>query len=391
MKNDYYSRALRFIVLLGFVSLFGDITYEGARSIIGPYLALLGASAAVVGLVGGIGEFLGYAVRLASGYIADRTKAYWPLTILGYGLLCAIPLMVIADYWQLAALFIIIERIGKGVRAPARDVILSHATKQVGRGFGFGIHEALDQIGAIIGPIIFSAVVFYRGSYRDGFLILWIPVFFCLAVLLIARIKVPSPVDMEADDIGAKETDQTSRRLPPIFWYYSLFTFLSVAGLINFQIISYHFKVQTVILDSRIPLFYAVAMGVDAVIGLVVGRIYDRIGLITLVSIPLLTFSIPLLTLSSGPYLALMGMVLWGATMGIHETIMRAAVADLTEIVQRGRAYGIFNTVYGGAWFLGSAVMGFLYDYSIAFLVLFVVVMEAISIRIFFILRRTLG
>ena len=167
--------ALQFIFLLGIVSLFGDITYEGARSVAGPYLPSLGASALAVGLVGGIGEFLGYALRLVSGFIADRTKAYWPLTIIGYGLLCAIPLMAITNNWALAALFLILERAGKGIRAPARDAILSHATKQVGRGLGFGIHEAIDQIGAVIGPLIFSAVAFSRGGYREGFMILSIP------------------------------------------------------------------------------------------------------------------------------------------------------------------------------------------------------------------------
>ena len=187
-----------FIILLGIVSLFGDVTYEGARSVAGPYLATLGASASVVGLVAGIGEFVGYALRLASGHLADRTKAYWLLTFVGYGLLVSVPLLAFAGYWQLAALLIILERMGKAIRSPARDTMLSYATKEVGRGWGFAVHEALDQIGAIIGPVVFSLVFLFHGGYREGFTLLWIPALLTLVVLAIARIKVPSPEKLEA-------------------------------------------------------------------------------------------------------------------------------------------------------------------------------------------------
>jgi len=274
--------AFQFIILMGIVSLFGDVTYEGARSITGPYLALLGAGAGIVGLVAGIGEFLGYALRLASGYLSDRTRAYWPITIIGYGLLVSIPLLAFADLWQVAAILIISERIGKGIRAPARDAILSHATKQVGRGLGFGIHEALDQIGAIIGPLIFSAVFLLKGLL-------------CVAVLVVARKSVPSPVKLEVSDCTLGKNIKGKGGLPRVFWLYGLFIFLSVAGFANFQIISYHFKVQGVVSDSNIPAFYAIAMGVDAFIALLIGKTYDKIGLISLIIIPVLTFPIPFL------------------------------------------------------------------------------------------------
>lgn len=379
--------AFQFIILMGIVSLFGDVTYEGARSITGPYLALLGAGAGIVGLVAGIGEFLGYALRLASGYLSDRTRAYWPITIIGYGLLVSIPLLAFADLWQVAAILIILERIGKGIRAPARDAILSHATKQVGRGLGFGIHEALDQIGAIIGPLIFSAVFLLKGGYRQGFIILWIPALLCVAVLLVARKSVPSPVELEVSDCTLGENIKDKGGLPRVFWLYGLFIFLSVAGFANFQIISYHFKVQGVVSDSHIPIFYAIAMGVDAFIALLIGKTYDKIGLISLIIIPVLTFPIPFLAFSYSYSLALISMMFWGAVMGIHETIMRAAIADLIQIERRGFAYGVFNTIYGGAWFLGSTLTGVLYDFSISYLIIFVVLMEIISIPAFMMAR----
>lgn len=373
--------AFQFIILLGIVSLFGDITYEGARSITGPYLAVLGASAGIVGLVAGLGEFIGYALRLSSGYFLDRTKAYWPITFIGYGLLLSIPLLAFAGYWQLAALLIIFERMGKAIRSPARDAILSHATKQVGRGWGFGIHEALDQVGAIIGPLIFSIVFLLNGSYREGFTILWIPALLTLAILAVARIKVPSPEKLET---GGRTEQYIKDKLPRIFWFYALFTFLSVVGFVHFQLIAYHFKIQSVVSDAQIPIFYAIAMGMDALVALIIGKTYDRIGLKSLITIPLLTLFIPFFAFSQSYNFAVISVILWGMVTAIHESIMRAAIADLTPIERRGFAYGMFNTVYGASWFFGSAVMGILYEFSISYLILFVVVMEVISVLVFF-------
>jgi len=381
-------RAFQFIILLGIVSLFGDITYEGARSVTGPYLAVLGASAGIVGLVAGLGEFIGYFLRLASGYLADRTHRYWPITIIGYGLLVSIPLLAFAGYWQVAALLIVLERMGKGIRTPARDAILSHATKQVGRGLGFGIHEAIDQIGAIIGPLIFSAVFLFQGGYREGFTILWIPALLCVAILLVARTKVPSPEKLETPGGTSGQNIKGKSRLPKVFWSYALFSFLSVAGFANFQLISYHFKVQSVVSDVQIPIFYAIAMGVDALVALIIGKTYDKIGLVSLITIPVLTLPIPFFAFSHSYSLAVTSIVLWGAVMGIHETIMRAAIADLTPIEHRGFAYGIFNTVYGASWFFGSALVGLLYDVSIGYLILFVVAMEVASLPVFFLVKK---
>ena len=375
-----------FIILLGIVSLFGDVTYEGARSVTGPYLATLGASASIVGLVAGIGEFSGYALRLASGYLADRTKAYWLLTFIGYGLLLSVPLLAFAGYWQLAAVLIILERMGKAIRSPARDTMLSYATKEVGRGWGFAVHEALDQVGATIGPIVFFLVFLFHGGYREGFTLLWIPALLTLAVLALARKKVPSPQKLEAPEETNRQNIQG--KLPRVFWLYTVFTLFSVAGFANFQLISYHLKVQAIVPDARIPLLYAIAMGVDALAALLAGKTYDKIGLISLLAVPLLTLPIPFLAFSYSYSLVLISIILWGVVMGIQETIMRAAIADLTPMERRGFAYGIFNTAYGASWFLGAALMGLLYELSINHLILFAVVMELISIPLLFLVKR---
>jgi MFS family permease len=377
---------LYFIVLLGIVSLFGDVTYEGARSVTGPYLATLGASASVVSLVAGIGEFVGYGLRLASGYLADRTKAYWFFTFIGYGLLFSVPLLAFAGHWQLAVVLIIFERVGKAIRNPARDTMLSYAAKGVGRGWGFAVHEALDQVGAIIGPIAFSFVLLSHAGYREGFALLWIPASLTLAVLALARKKVPLPQKLETPE--GTRIQHIKGKLPRVFWLYTIFTLFSVAGFANFQLISYHLKVQAIIPDAQIPIMYAIAMGVDGVAALIVGKTYDRIGFISLLAIPLLTLPIPFLAFSHSYSLVLIGMALWGVVMGIQETIMRAAIADLTPVDKRGFAYGIFNTVYGGGWLLGAALMGLLYELSINYIILFTVVMELISIPLFLLVKR---
>jgi MFS family permease len=378
--------AYQFIMMMGVVSLFGDIAYEGARGVTGPFLYTLGASAAVVGLVAGLGEFLGYALRLLTGHWADRTGRYWIFVFLGYGLILAIPLLALAGIWQVAALFIIVERMGKAIRAPSRDCMLSYATKQVGRGWGFGIHEAMDQIGAVIGPVALSAALFLRGGYRFGFAMLGVPALLTLAMLWAAHRKLPAPEAMEQSHLLPSPPD--SGRLPQAFWLYTIFAFLSVAGFANFQLIAYHLAARSIMPQAQIPLLYALAMGVDAVVALIIGKAYDRIGLVSLLALPLLTIPIPFLGFSGSYALAIAGVVLWGAVMGIQETIMRAAIADLTPMARRGLAYGIFNTAYGAAWFAGGVVIGILYERSIGLVIAFAVTMQLLSLPLVVLLRR---
>ena len=382
------SLALEFILLLGLVSALGDITYETGRSISGPYLAFLGASAATVGLVSGLGEFLGYALRLASGYLAARTRAYWIATFIGYGLILSIPLLAYTNRWEIAVLLLMLERIGKAIRSPSRDAMLSHATYQIGRGWGFAVHEALDQVGAVIGPLIFTVAFLQRNSYSDGFRILWIPAILTLVVLAVARRRVPVPDKLENTPLQDRQLAPQKPGLPRVFWVYALFTFLSVAGFANFQVISYHLVVRSVVPAAQIAVLYAVAMGVDAVAALVVGKAYDKIGLKSLVIIPFVTLPLPFLAFSQRYLLAIVSAVLWGIVMAVHETIMRAAIADLVPIEQRAFAYGIFNTVYGAAWFVGGAALGLLYDLSSAWLFVYVVATEVAALLVFPSLRR---
>ncbi len=409
-RGDLRTVALQFILLMGLVSMFGDIAYEGGRGVAGPFLATLGASAVAVGTVAGLGEFLGYALRLVSGSLADRTRAYWLLAALGYGMIAAVPLLALAGRWEVAAVLLILERIGKGLRSPAKDTLLSFATKQVGRGWGFGIHEAIDQIGGILGPLVFVVALRLGGGYRGGFTFLWLPTILCLAMLLLARWRLPAPLQLEQKAIqqakenaaaasgqqgqkGAAGPNPTSlsaggQRLPRTFWLYSLFVLLSVTGFANFQLISYHLQTRGLAPGADIALLYAVAMLVDAIVALVIGRAYDRIGFKALLAIPLLTLPIPWLGFSSYYALAVIAVVLWGGVMGIHETIMRAAIADITPISRRGQSYGIFNTLYGVAWLLAGAGMGWLYERAPVAIGVMVVVLELASLPVLFRLLR---
>ncbi|MGC7847562.1 MFS transporter [Desulforudis sp. 1088] len=380
-------QAFKFIVLLGVVSLFADFTYEGARSISGPFLALLGASGLIVGLVSGFGEFLGYGLRLVSGYWADRTRRYWLLTAFGYGInLLAVPALALAGRWETAAGLLILERMGKGLRTPARDAMLSFATSKTGRGWGFAIHEALDQVGALAGPLLAAAALYLGGNYRVGFGILLVPALLALGTLTWARQTFPAPHLLEqAPEVRG---EPRKPRLPRVFWLYVAFTAVTVGGFANYQIVSYHFKLQGVVSDVQIPVLYAVAMGVDAVVALLAGRFYDRAGLGTLIAVPLLVLPLPWLIFGNGYLPALAGMVLWGAVMGIQETTMRAAVADMVGPGGRAFAYGIFNTAYGGAWMLGSVILGYLYDIRLAYVTLFIVALEVLALPLFWLVWR---
>lgn len=376
--------AIRFVILLGFVSLLADVTYEGARSITGPYLALLGAGGTAVGLVAGLGELMGYGLRLVSGYLSDRSGRYWFFTIMGYALnLLVVPLLALAGRWEVAAALMIAERIGKALRSPARDAMLSHATKEMGRGWGFGLHEAMDQIGAMLGPLIVAAVLAARGSYQSGFAILLVPALLALAVLAAARWLYPRPQDIEP-----VSSEIQTAGLSRVFWLYLLGVAFLAAGFVDFPLISFHFQQTATVSPGMIPIFYAVAMGVDALAAIIFGRWFDKRGLSVLIIVASLSALFAPLVFWGGAPVAFLGMVLWGIGMGGQESIMRAAVAGMVSPDRRGSAYGIFNTGFGVAWFAGSALMGVLYDFSITALVAFSVLSQLAAIPVLYSLRQ---
>jgi MFS-type transporter involved in bile tolerance (Atg22 family) len=392
--------AIQLIVIFGIISLFSDAVYEGARSVNGPYLKTLGANAAMVGLVAGLAEMLGYVMRLVTGTWADKSKAYWVFTIVGYGTLVTVPLLALAGTWQTVAILIVLERVGKAIRSPAKDTILSTATRRVGTGFGFGLHEAMDQTGAILGPLLFAAVFAFSGradatvaQYQAAYRWLWLPFGVLMVILFIAFIRVPDPEKLEPIVPKAREED----RLTKTFWLYVAFTFVTTLGFASWAILGFHFKSKGILSDAEIPLFYAIAMGVDGLVALLVGIGYDKLkkrkggekgGLALLVIIPFFSILIPILGFSSSKALAIAAAVVWGVVMGTHETIMKSAIADITPLKKRGTGYGIFNTAYGLAVFAGSSLMGLLYDASLAWVIGLSVAVEIAALAVFLFLRR---
>jgi len=378
-----HRRALGFVVLLGIVSLFADMTYEGARSVTGPFLAVLGATGTAVGIIAGFGELVGYGLRLVSGLISDRTRRYWAITIAGYVInLLAVPLLALAGRWEVAAGLMIAERAGKAIRNPPRDAMLSHAALRLGAGWAFGLHEALDQAGAVIGPLIVAVVLHARNRYQDSFAILLIPALLALSILIGARMLYPRPQELESG-----ESQPPSSKWPRAFWLYLIAIGLVAAGYVDFPLIAYHFERNAVVPRIWIPVFYSVAMGVDALAALVFGRWFDLAGLVVLVPAILVSSLLAPLTFLGGFSVALLGMGVWGIGMGAQDSIMRAVIARMVSPDRRGSAYGLFNACYGLTWFLGSALMGALYDLSVPSLIAFSVCAQLLAVPLLLRLR----
>jgi MFS family permease len=371
--------ALRFVLLVGVLSFFADFTYEGARSVLGPYLAALGASATVVGIVTGLGEMLGYGLRLVSGRWADATGRFWPITIFGYVVqMAAVPTLALTQHWWQAALLIILERVGKAIRNPPRDVMLSHAAKRMGGyGWAFGVHEAMDQFGALVGPLAVAAVIAHRGGYREAFAVLLVPALANLALVGLARWLYPRPQDMEDSP-----PDVDSRGLPGIFWAYLGAAALVAAGFADYPLIAYHFTKTGVVPGDWIAIFYAVAMGVSGTASLVFGRLFDRFGFKVLVALTAVSALFAPLVFLGGFWIALIGAAVWGVGMGVHESIVPAAVSPMVPMRRRASAFGLFTAGYGVFWFLGSAVIGILYDLSVTAAIAFCVIAELAALPI---------
>lgn len=372
--------AFRFVLLIGILSFFADFTYEGARGIIGPYLALLGATGTIVGIVTGLGELLGYGLRLVSGRWADTTGKFWPITIFGYVVqMASVPALALTTSWQEAAALIILERIGKAIRNPPRDVMLSYAASRVG-GYGwvFGIHEAMDQFGAMFGPLAVAAVVAWRGDFHAAFAVLAIPALINLLFVGLARLAYPRPQDMEPSKAATAFTGY-----PRIFWIYLTGACLVAAGFADYPLIAYHFSQAGTVAGDWIAVFYSVAMGVSGTGSLIFGQLFDRYGFKVLIFLTLLSALFAPLVFLGGYWWALIGAAIWGLGMGVHESIVPAAVTPMVASERRASAFGLFTAAYGIFWFVGSAAIGILYDRSIPFAVAFCVGAELLAVPVF--------
>lgn len=385
--------AWRFITTFGTISLLADFVYEGARSITGPLLASLGATALVVGVVTGVGEAAALALRLVSGPLTDRTQRFWTWTIAGYTLtIVTVPFLGIAGTLWAAGALVIAERIGKAVRSPAKDTLLSHATAVTGRGRGFAVHEAMDQIGAVVGPVTVAGVLAATGDdYAPALGVLAIPGVAALALLVWLLLRVPEPAGYETarpqvapsvTDAGHDARSRVRAPLPPTFWAYCAFTATTMIGFSTFGVLSFHMVTNGIMSAAAVPLVYAAAMGADAVAALASGWAYDRIGPKTLAALPIISALVPIFAFGGRTSSVVIGALLWGAAVGIQESTLRAVVADLVPSPRRATAYGVFAAGLGAATAAGGALTGWLYEESPGALLAFVAVVQASAVAV---------
>src|SRR5213083_1380905 len=377
--------AFRFVLIIGIVNLFADLTYEGARGIVGPFLDSLGASAAIVGFVAGLGELMGYGLRAVSGYFADKSHRHWAFAFVGYTVnLLAVPALALATRWPLAATLVVAERTGRGIRKPTVEAMLSYAGRSIGAGWVFGLNEALDQAGATIGPLLMALVLYVNGGFRTGFGVLLIPALLCLAILVTARLLHPRPHELEEDTGHNFATTNLTRP----YWIYLAAGSLIGACFADFALIGFHFHKANTVPANMIPVFYAVAMAASALASIPLGRIFDRFGTnISLFAFLISAASAPLVFLG-GSISALIGMILWGIGMSAQGSLFQAILTGVIPPAKRSTAFGLFDTGYGIAWFLGSVVMGLLYDRSIVAVALFSVSLQLAMLPFFFIANK---
>ncbi len=390
---DLVRRARSFVVTMGVVALFGDMTYEGARGLVGPYLGLLGASATTVGIAAGAGELAGYTLRLFTGWVADRTRAHWPLTILGYAVnLVVVPGLALAGSWEVAVALVIAERVGKAIRSPARSTLVSHAARRAGEGRSFGLEEALDQIGAVAGPVLTTLAIAAHpassplGAYRLAFVVLAVPALITLVLVLAARRAFPAPEELEPPAPPVAAPLGTSFRL------HVAAAALVGLGFADWALIAFHAGRSGLVALGLVPLLYAGAMAVDAVAALAFGHAFDRHGPgVLALSCVVGAGAAPLVFLGGSAATLLAGAALWAVAMGAQESIYKAAVARFVPAAERARAYGVFFAVFGVAWFVGSAAMGWLYDRSRPGMVILAVVAQLTAAPVFLRAARRSG
>ena len=404
-----FTAGIKIIMIFGLISFFGDMAYESARGNHGQYMSLLGIDIVTVSLIAGIGEFIAYAVRIVSGIWADKTRKYWPFVFAGYGLIISVPLTGLVregeNAWIYLLVFIMMERIGKALRSPAKDTIISTVAEgedKVGTGFAFGWQEALDRAGAAVGPLLFTIVFMVTGreglaEYATGYILLGIPFVLLMITVFIVFTKVKKEQIMETR-LKAMEKAGESEKLPAVFWSYCAFTFFSLIGFVTFTPIGFYLASTGVLSGAQIPLLYSVAMATNAVLAVFIGVAYDRIkkktgnkhsGLLMLVFVPFVSAVFPFLFLSGSVVLIVVGFLVYGIILATHSTIMRASIADVVSLRKRGTGYGIFNTAFGLALMIGSIIFGYLItNFEVIHIQGFTIITQIIALVVFIIMRH---
>ena len=379
------SSAFRFVLTMGLVNLFADATYEGGASVNGPFLARLGASAALVSIVAGIGEFLGYSLRSVSGWIADRTGRYWAITFVGYTInLLAVPAMALATTWQVAVALLLAERVGRALRKPTVEAMLSYSTGKHGRGWVYAVNTALDETGATLGPLLMTLVLLRGNDYETGYTLLLVPALLALAAVIVARIVFPVPARLEE---GGRPT-ATARGFGRSYRLYMLAGACFAAGLMSFELLSFHLAAAGTISEELIPAMLALATVVSVAASLVLGRLYDRVGISVVVAAVCASAMFSPLFFLAGKTAVIVGLALWGIGYAVQDTMLKALIASVLPEGRRNFAFGLFYLGYGGGWLAGSVITGLLYERSRPSMVVFAVAAQLVSAPLFWLAAR---
>jgi MFS family permease len=368
---------------MGLVNLFGDVTYEGGGSINGPFMASLGASAAIVSMTAGAGEFLGYALRLPAGYAADRTGRYWLITFVGYVInLFAVPAMALAGSWQVAAVLMLAERIGRALRKPTVEAMLSYTTGELGKGWVYALNTALDEIGATVGPLLIALVLLLKGDYRTGYALLVIAAVAALVTLAVARVNFPLPSRLDQGRTAP------ARDFTPAYWLYMLAGALFAAGLMSFELISYHLSKEKIASEQWIPVMLAISTAFGVLASLAFGKLFDRIGVPVVIAAVGASAAFSPFVFLGEFWLVLFGMLLWGLGYATQDTLLKAIVAEVLPEGKRNFAFGLYYAGYGVGWLAGSIVAGLLYENARTALIVFSVAVQLASVPVFLLAWR---
>jgi MFS family permease len=370
---------------MGVVNLFADVTYEGGASINGQFLGSLGANAAAISIIAGVGEFLGYSLRSVSGYIADKTGKYWPITFVGYAInLLAVPAMALVGSWQAAGALVLAERVGRAIRKPTVEAMLSYSTGKHGRGWVYGVNTAMDETGATLGPLLIALVLFLRADFRTRYSLLLISSLLALASLAVARVLFPVPSRLEA---GGPPTAR-AKGFTRSYWLYMVAGACFAAGLMSFEFVAFHLSSTGTVTEHWVPIFLALATAGAVAASLILGRLYDRAGIAVVIIAVVLTSVFSPLVFFGSFWLALAGLLLWGIGYATQDTLLKVLIASVLPEGRRNLAFGLFYLGYGGGWLAGSVTTGLLSERSRVALVVFAVSVQLASIPFYILASR---
>lgn len=379
MKMITTASALHFVVLLGIVNFFGDVTYEGGASINGPFLGMLGGSAAAISIVAGIGEFLGYSLRSVAGYFADKTGRHWLIIFVGYTInLLAVPAMALAPTFSVAASFIIAERIGRALRKPSIEAMLSYTTDKLGKGWAFALNTALDETGATLGPLLIACLLFANIDFRGSYAVLLISAITSLVILIFIRIIFPAP-----KNLTTISNDKRPQKFTTPFWLNMAAGTMFAMGLMSYELVAFHIANKASIATFWVPILLAFATFCGVIANLILGKCYDFFGWpVLLIAVILSAAFSPLAFL--GPWgLIIAAMPFLGIGYATQDTLLKAVIVDLLPSGKRSFSFGIFYTGYGFGWLIGSIVSGLLYQHSLVVLSIFTASVQLISLPLF--------